>query len=75
MLRIWDFVEGDLAERDLSDANGRRSDALQAYWYVADDPQLGKMLRLSRDPDGKDLLLTPDERVAELERELARRGG
>jgi Uma2 family endonuclease len=81
-LRIWDLVEGDMVERDLSDPDGRRCDALQAYWYVSDDPTLGKMLRLARKPDGKEPLLTPEEaeqqsqrRVAELERELARRGG
>ena len=81
-LRLWDLIDGDLVERDISDPEGHRCDALGAYWLVTDDPVLGTMLRLARDRDGKELLLTPEEaeqaserRVAELERELAKRGG
>jgi Uma2 family endonuclease len=72
-LRLWDNVEGDLVERDLSDPEGLRCDVLGAYWTVVPDAVLVRVLRLARNPDGTDLWLTPDERIAELERELERR--
>jgi Uma2 family endonuclease len=79
-LRIWDLVEGDLVERDLSSPESRLCDRLGLYWQVRSDPILVRALRLTRDADGKELVLTPEEergaalaRVAELEAELARR--
>ena len=100
-LRLWDNVEGDVVERDLSDPEGLRCDALGAYWSVVPDAELGLTLRLARNRDGTELWLTPEEaeslaratgsaeraekeaeraakeaalaRIAELERELARR--
>jgi hypothetical protein len=53
---------------------------LGVHFCVCDDAKLGPMLRVARDPEGKDLLPTPDEarliaeaRVRELEAEIARR--
>jgi hypothetical protein len=79
-LRIWDRMDGDLVERDLSSPESRLCDTLGLYWHVRADPILVRALRLTRDADGNDLVLTPEEerahalaRVAELEAELARR--
>jgi Uma2 family endonuclease len=60
-LRIWDRVEGDLVERDLSSPSGLLCDALGLYWCVAAHEALGPMLRLSRDSAGLELLPTLDE--------------
>jgi hypothetical protein len=60
-LRLWDLFDGDLVERDLSDPEARRCDALGFYWCIVDVPMLGATLRLARDRDGHDLLLTPAE--------------
>jgi hypothetical protein len=76
-LRFWDLIESDLVERDLSDPEARRCDALGLYWCIVDHSKLHLTLRLARDKEGHDLLLTPAEtalaRVAELEAELARK--
>jgi Uma2 family endonuclease len=73
-LRIWDWVEGDLVERDLADAEAARCLTLDAYWRVEADPELGFSLRLSEDIEGKRLWRTrAEDRVAELEAELAKR--
>jgi len=86
-LRIWDLRDGDLVERDLSVPESRLCDTLGLYWHVRSDPVTVRVLRLTRDPEGTDLVLTPEEqrssleqqrssalaRVAELEAELARR--
>jgi hypothetical protein len=79
-LRIWDFKDGDLVERDLSAPEARLCDTLGLYWQVRPDPVTVRVLRLTRDVDGTDLVLTPEEqrssamaRVAELEAELAKR--
>jgi Uma2 family endonuclease len=60
-LQIWDLVDGDLVERDPSDPEARRCDALGLYWVVLHDPEIRLTLRLARDPQGTDLLLTPAE--------------
>lgn len=60
-LRLWDFHDGDLVERELSDPEAYRCDALGAYWVVVKDATLGPMLRIARDPFGADLWLTPEE--------------
>ena len=87
-LRLWDNVEGDLVERDLADPEGYRCDALGAYWAVVPHAELGLTLRVARNRERTELWPTPDEaeasaraaqeaalaRVAELERELAKRG-
>jgi hypothetical protein len=79
-LRIWDRIDDDLAERD-------PKDTLDAYFCVRSDPMFGPWLYLSRDPQGLDPYLTPEEarqrenearqkaeaRVRALEAEIARR--
>jgi Uma2 family endonuclease len=84
-LRLWDFLDGDLVERELSNLEAFRCDTLAAYWVLVNDATLGPTLRVARDPDGTDLWLTPEEaersareaerataaaRIAELERLL-----
>jgi hypothetical protein len=60
-LRIWDRLDGDLVERDLSSPAGHLCDSLGLYWCLSVDPRLGLMLRLSRDSAGVELLPTPEE--------------
>lgn len=60
-LRLWDLVAGDMVERDPSDPKLLLCDALGLYWCVREVPNLGRTLRLARDREGRDLLLTPDE--------------
>jgi Uma2 family endonuclease len=60
-LRLWDLVDGDLVERDLTDPEALRCDALGAYWCVQKDARLGRTLRLARDRAGTDVLPTPAE--------------
>ncbi len=78
-LRIWDCVDAALVERDLSAPEGTRCRALDAYFIVQPDPELGRALRISSDAAGTELWMTPAEsekvlmaRVAELEAELAK---
>lgn len=79
-LRIWDFADGDLVERDPTAPGFRACGVLGAHWCVRPEPEIGPTLRLARDPDGRDLYATPEEaqraaeeRIRELEAELARR--
>lgn len=79
-LRLFDFVEGDLVERDRSDPEAYRCDVLSAYWTLVRDEALGLTLRVARDRAGLELWPTPEEgeraaleRVAELERKLGER--
>jgi hypothetical protein len=78
-LKIWDRVEDDLVERDPVDPLFSRCDTLNAYFCVRHDPVYGPWLYLSRDSEGRDPYLSPDEarqraerRNAELEAELAK---
>ena len=57
-LRIWDRVDGDLVERDVTAPSGHACDALGLWWCVVSDPTFGFMLRLARDSDGEELLPT-----------------
>ncbi len=72
-LRVWDGADGELIERDHDDPRLWRCDILAAFWCIRVDPALGRVLRLSRDPGGTYLYPTPEERVRELEAELAKR--
>lgn len=62
-LRFWDLLEGDLVERDLTDPQAHRCDALGLYWCVCEHPELSIVLRLARDAAGTDLLLSPEEEL------------
>jgi len=84
-LRLWDWVESDLVERELTAPNALYCDKLDAYWCLHQDARLGVMLRLADGADGSGLWPTPEEaeieqreaaarRIAELEAELRRRG-
>jgi len=86
-LRAWDRVDGQLVERVVEgDRTGCAT--LGLHWVVTAHPELPLLpaLRLARDADGVDLVLTHAEseaslrhaaerRLAEIEEELRRRGG
>lgn len=79
-LRLWDRFDGDLVERELEGEHALLCDTLAAYWCVRADPTLGRVLRLSLDAPGLNLVPTASEReraaaarIAELEAELRRR--
>ncbi len=86
-LRIWDRLDNDLVERSIV---GDRSPlvTLGLHWVVLGDAELGALLRIATDAEGRQLLPTREEaevhverlarqaaerRVAELEAELKRR--
>jgi hypothetical protein len=59
-LRIWDRIEGALVER--TNEEGRYfCKGLKLYWVVVPAPRLPAALRLARDAEGRDLVLTPQE--------------
>jgi Uma2 family endonuclease len=60
-IRIWDAVDGDAVERDATDPAFRRCETLGTYLVVHEHAEVGPMLRLARDPDGRDLLPTQAE--------------
>jgi len=67
-LRLWDRVDGDLVEREISKVELERSDLLGWYWVVEPAPELGRVLRLSRDSAGHERLLSAEEaHLAEVE--------
>ena len=87
-VRIWDQVDGELVERtDKTDKKGRHfCKGLSLYWVVVPTRSFPAALRLARDAEGRDLVLTPEEaearareaaeqRVAELEAQLRLRKG
>jgi Uma2 family endonuclease len=63
-LRIFDHIDGDLVERELE--VGAQPSCLGLHWVVIEHPAYVRMLRLSRDAAGKELLPTPRESAAEL---------
>ena len=83
-VRIWAWVGGELVERtDKQDRHLCRG--LSLHWVVVPARGFPAALRLARDAEGCDLVLTPEEReararkaaeqrVAELEAALRRRG-
>jgi Uma2 family endonuclease len=88
-LRVWDRLENDLVERELTTPCAA-STVLAGYWRLVDDAKLGATLRLSHDAAGEQLYPTPAEarrleaeaqrleaeaRIRELEAELAQRQG
>jgi len=62
-LRLWDQVEGKLVER--TDSKDRhRCKGLSLYWVVVPTLRHPAALRLARDAEGHDLVLTPEETEA-----------
>lgn len=60
-IRIWDHIDGDLVERARPEDGVFECVCLGLYWLAVPDAELDQMLRLSRDREGRDLLLTPAE--------------
>ncbi len=82
-VRVWDHLDGDLVER-VVEGDRARCATLKLWWVVVPGAGYPAALRLARDADGKDLVLTREEleararqeaeqRVAELEAKLAER--
>jgi Putative restriction endonuclease len=63
-VRVWDAIGGDLVERAPDDPRLHRCETLGLWWTVVTDVEIGAMLRLARDREGRDLLPTPDEFAA-----------
>ncbi len=61
-LRLWDRLEGDLVERDLTGEHALLCDTLGVHWCVRDDATLGRVLRVSLDALGQTLVPTATER-------------
>lgn len=61
-LRAWDLIEGDLVERKIE---GERTPCLTlSAWFVigtSEEIDEDAVLRLSRDPEGRDMIPTPFE--------------
>jgi Uma2 family endonuclease len=70
-VRVWDRVGDDLVER-VVERDLTPCQPLGLWWVVAPlDEQHPMALRLARDPQGVQLLLTADERAAEEQRRAA----
>jgi hypothetical protein len=61
--RLWDRVDNVLLEREVG-ASPEYSEVLDRWWVTVADPDLGPVLRVARDPEGRELLPTPAEREA-----------
>ncbi|HLM73351.1 MAG TPA: Uma2 family endonuclease, partial [Polyangiaceae bacterium] len=59
-LRLWDRVEGKLVERT-DPKDGHFCKGLSLYWVVVPTLRHPAALRLARDAEGRDLVLTPEE--------------
>jgi hypothetical protein len=70
LIRIWDRVEGDMIERASSGPHFHECTTLGLWWLV-EQSEYGTRLRLARDREGRDRLLTPQEDCARLAAELA----
>jgi len=62
-LRLWDRVDDVLLEREVG-ASGEYSEVLGLWWVTVADPDLGPVLRIAHDPEGRELVPTPVEREA-----------
>ncbi len=70
-LRIWDEVDGELVERT-EKKERHLCRGLSLYWVVVPTRSFPAALRLARDAEGRDLVLTPEE-AADRAREAADR--
>ena len=64
-LRVWDYVEGDLAERRVRPNSAVPCRVLGVWWVVVVHERWGPMLRISRDPLGQILIKNELEAEAE----------
>jgi Uma2 family endonuclease len=71
-VRIWDRVEGELVER-LGGEDRHLCRGLSLYWVVVPTRRHPAALRLARDAEGRELVLTPEESEARA-REAEARG-
>ncbi|MFO0587011.1 MAG: Uma2 family endonuclease [Polyangiaceae bacterium] len=71
-IRVWDNVEGDLVEREEPEGGLFACTSLGMFWVAVPHPMFVRMLRLARDPEGRDLLPTPVEAEARARQEEAR---
>ena len=62
-LRIWDYVDGDLAERKLVVNQPAPCVALELWWVTVTDERWGPKLRLAHDAEGQQLVRTELETV------------
>lgn len=82
-LRVWDYVDGDLAERKLAGGVPVACPVLGAWWVLVMHERWGRVPRLALDSNGTTLVETETEalrhsseaRVQELEAELRRLRG
>jgi len=65
-LRVWDRLEDDLVER-LVEGDATPCVTLGLWWVVGEVEGIPAGLRLARDREGTDVLLSPSERLAQLE--------
>lgn len=70
-IRIWDQIDGALVERTGGE-DRHRCRGLSLYWVLVPTHRHPVALRLARDAEGRDLVLTPEEREARA-REAAER--
>ena len=71
-LRVWDRVEDDLVERAVA-GEVTPCVTLGLFWIIAPAPDLPAALRLARDREGRDLLLSPIEAAEAAERRWTNR--
>jgi Uma2 family endonuclease len=60
-VRVWDHLDGDLVEREKTGDGVFECSCLGLFWVVVPHPLFVRMLRLSRDRAGLDLLPTYEE--------------
>jgi hypothetical protein len=60
-VRIWDQVDGELVERIEEKRERHLCRGLSLYWVVVPARGFPAALRLARDAEGRDLVLTPEE--------------
>ena len=70
-LRIWDYVDGDLAERRLEPDSPAPCRVLGLWWVTVPHERWGSLLRLSRDARGGELIKTELEAEAEARQQEA----
>lgn len=71
-VRVWDHLDGDLVEREAPEGGLYECASLGLFWVAVPHPMFVRMLRLARDAEGRDLLLTPAEANARARQEEAR---